>query len=265
MSHMSHMRLEIDGDVATLTLENPPQNRIGDQMVEAFAAAIDQVLASQARALLLRAEGPDFSFGGDITKWPEMDPRQLRAAFDRYMTTFNRFEKLPIPVVAAVQGLCFGGGFELVLRADMIIAADTAQFGHPEQSLGIVTVLGGIYRVAERAGRALASEWALTSERIPAEVLARHGVINRVTPEAELLPTARALVEKAAKGPTRAYAAHKALLRTWAEAGVAAADSAMMDIALPLFETADVREGIPSAVKALREGRPRPAFPFTGR
>jgi enoyl-CoA hydratase/carnithine racemase len=68
------------------------------------------------------------------------------------MSVFNRFERMPLPVVAAVQGLCFGGGLELALRADVIFAASGATFGHPEQTLGIVTLLGGIYRVAERAG-----------------------------------------------------------------------------------------------------------------
>jgi enoyl-CoA hydratase/carnithine racemase len=82
--------------------------------------------------------------------------------------------------VAAIQGLCAGGGLELALRADVVFAGQTARFGHPEQSIGIVTLLGGIYRVAERAGRSRAIEWALTSEQVPAATMERHGVINRV-------------------------------------------------------------------------------------
>jgi enoyl-CoA hydratase/carnithine racemase len=93
----------------------------------------------------------------------------------------------------------------------------------------------------------------------------QHGVVNRVVPDAELEQNARELAERASKGPTRAYAAHKVLLRIWAEAGVAAADSAMFDIAMPLFETEDVRRGIPSAVDALRAGLPRPVLDFQGR
>jgi enoyl-CoA hydratase/carnithine racemase len=181
------------------------------------------------------------------------------------MSLFNRFERLPLPVITAVQGLCFGGGLELATRADIIVAGESARFGHPEQSLGIVTVLGGVYRVAERAGRAFASEWVLTSQRVSAATMMQHGVVNRVVPDAELEQNARELAERASKGPTRAYAAHKALLRIWAEAGVAAADSAMFDIAMPLFETEDVRRGIPSAVDALRAGLPRPVLDFRGR
>jgi enoyl-CoA hydratase/carnithine racemase len=180
------------------------------------------------------------------------------------MNVFNRFERLPIPVVAAIRGLCFGGGFELALRADVILAAANATFGHPEQTLGIVTLLGGIYRVAERAGRARASEWAMTSQPVPAAEMERFGVVNRVVAADDLDQVARSFVQKLAQGPTRAYAAHKALLRIWAVAGVGAADEAMFDIAMPLFETNDVQTGIRSAVDALRAGTPRPALRFNG-
>jgi enoyl-CoA hydratase/carnithine racemase len=262
---MAQLQFASHGPLAVITLHNPVQNRIGDRMVEDLAEMVDLIEAGESRAVLLRAEGPDFSFGGDITNWPEMSQRHLRATFERYMTVFNRFERLPMPVVAAVQGHCFGGGLELAIRADVIIAGEGTRFSHQEQTLGIVTLLGGIYRVAERAGRAFASEWALTSQQVPAATMMQRGVINRVVPDAELDPTARELAELAARGPTRAYAAHKALLRIWAEAGVGAADTAMLDIAMPLFETDDARRGIPSAVAAAKTGRPRPMLDFQGR
>jgi enoyl-CoA hydratase/carnithine racemase len=262
---MSHLTHSIEDRVAKLTLNNPPQNRIDEQMANELAEAVEAVTRSDARVVLLRADGPDFSLGGDIVTWPDMDARELRTLFERYMSTFNRFEQLPLPVIAAVHGLCFGGGFELALRADVIFAAESARFGHPEQSIAIVTLLGGIYRVAERAGRSRAAEWALTSEQVPAEVMAAAGVVNRVIADEELLEEATAFAQRVAKGPTRAYAAHKALLRAWAVGGVAAADDAMFDIALPLFETEDVKTTLPKAVDAFKAGRPRPAFDFQGR
>jgi enoyl-CoA hydratase/carnithine racemase len=137
-------------------------------------------------------------------------------------------------------------------------------FGHPEQSLAIVTVLGGVYRVAERAGRSKAVEWALTSEQVPAAVMERHGVVNRVVPDAELLDQATAFVVRLAAGPTRAHAAHKALLRIWATGGVTAADEAMFDIAMPLFDSKDAKLALPASVEAFLAKQPRPVFPFTG-
>ena len=261
---MSLVSLETDGPLAVISIHNPPQNRINEQMSSELLAAVDAAEAGGSRCVLVTAEGPDFSFGGDIMNWPEMSNRQLRTTFEQYMSAFNRFERLPMPVVAAVQGLCFGGGLELAIRADLIIAGETARFGHPEQSLGIITILGGVYRVAERSGRAFASQWSMTSEQVPAATMMQRGVINMVVPDDELLSSARELAGRLAKGPTAAYAAHKALLRIWAESGVAAADSAMFDIAMPLFETDDVKRGIPSAVNALKAGRPRPPMDFAG-
>lgn len=261
---MTHIRLDIDEGLAMLVLANPPQNRIDTEMVEELAAALEVVEHSEARALLIRAEGPDFSFGGDIEPWPAMTVRELRSSFESYMATFYRFERLPIPTIAAVQGLCFGGGLELAVRADVIIAAEAARFGHPEQSIGIVTLLGGIYRIAERAGRSRAIEWALTSEQVPATVMLDHGVVNRVVSDANLLNEATTFARKLTNGPTRAHAAHKALLRLWATAGIAAADEALLDIAMPLFETEDVQLALKASIDALRAGKPRPTFAFKG-
>jgi enoyl-CoA hydratase/carnithine racemase len=262
---MPHLTCSVADRVATLTLDHPPQNRIDERMADDLAAAIDAVGRSDARAVLLRAAGPDFSYGGDIVTWPDLDARELRTLFERYMSVFNRFERLPLPVIAAVNGLCLGGGFELALRADVIFAGESARFGHPEQSIAIVTLLGGIYRVAERAGRSRAAEWALTSEQVPAAVMAAAGVVNRVVADDAVVHEATAFAQRVAHGPTRAHAAHKALLRAWAVGGVAAADEAMFDIALPLFETEDVRTTLPTAVDAFKAGRPRPALDFHGR
>ncbi|MFH8410219.1 enoyl-CoA hydratase/isomerase family protein [Streptomyces sp. NPDC018019] len=254
-----------DDGIATIVLTNPPQNRIDRQMADELAAAVEDVTRREARVVLLRADGPDFSFGGDIVDWPDLNGAELRALFEHYMSVFNAFERLPVPVVAAVQGQCSGGGFELALRADVILAGESAHFGHPEQTLGIVTLLGGIYRAAERAGRARAAEWALTSQPVPAHTMANAGVVNRVLPDSTLLQEATAFAQKLAKGPTRAHTAHKALLRAWAAGGTAAADEAMLDIAMPLFATEDAKAGLASAIAAFKAGTPRPELDFQGR
>ncbi|KOV58127.1 enoyl-CoA hydratase/isomerase family protein [Streptomyces sp. MMG1121] len=261
----SHLTFSVEDSIATVVLQNPPQNRIDEQMATELAEAVKTMTRSDARAVLLRANGPDFSFGGAFVDWPDTDVHELRALFERYMSVFNEFERLPLPVVAAVQGLRFGGGFELALRADVIFAGESAHFGHPEQTLGLVTLLGGIHRVAESAGRARAAECALTSERVSASTMAAAGVVARVVPDGVLLKEATAFAQKLAQGPTRAHAAHKALLRAWAVGGIAAADEAMFDIALPLFETEDTRAGLASAVKAFTAGEPRPTLDFRGR
>jgi enoyl-CoA hydratase/carnithine racemase len=148
---MASIRLSFDGAVAILTLSAPRNNRFGVEMVDEMDRAIDEIGAREARAIVLCADGPDFCHGGDIVPWANLQPREINDIFKRYMTVFNRLERLPIPVIAAVQGLCNGGGWELALRADILFASENARFSHSEQTVAFVTVVGGVYRVAERA------------------------------------------------------------------------------------------------------------------
>ncbi|MGT2455390.1 enoyl-CoA hydratase/isomerase family protein [Cupriavidus basilensis] len=261
---MKHLDLSLDGALATVTLSNPPQNRLGIQMLEELEGALATISDSGVRALLIRANGPDFSFGGDIMPWAGMTTGNLRSLFQRYMAVFNRIESLPCPTVAAVQGTCFGGGFELILRCDIILATSSARFSHPEQSLGITTLIGGVYRVAERAGRGFAAELAFTSDPVDAQTLHQRGVVNHVVDEGALEQEATELARRLAKGPTRAHAAHKAMLRLWALGGVQAADEAIFDIQMPLFETEDTKRGLQSAMDALSKGVKRPVLDFEG-
>jgi enoyl-CoA hydratase/carnithine racemase len=91
---MSHVTSENEGSLAVITLDNPPQNTIGVRLVGELAAVIETVEAGNFRAVLLRAKGQDFSFGGDFISWPDLSPRQLRATLENYMMIFNRFERL---------------------------------------------------------------------------------------------------------------------------------------------------------------------------
>ncbi|MGZ7459958.1 hypothetical protein ACXPVS_25395 [Pseudomonas sp. Ma2-10] len=83
--------------MATIILDRSLQNRIDDQIVDELATAVSAIERSDARVVLVRAAGESFSFGGDITSWPDDTPRQLRARFEGYMDVFNRFERLPLP------------------------------------------------------------------------------------------------------------------------------------------------------------------------
>ena len=118
---MAHLTHTIENGLAVIVLDNPPENRLSSQMFSELSSALSVIGSSEARALLMRAEGENFSLGGDIVPWPEMSSRELRSLLETYMVCVNQFERLSIPTVAAVQGRCFGGGFELALRADVNI------------------------------------------------------------------------------------------------------------------------------------------------
>jgi len=262
---MPHLTYRIDGPIATITLNNPPQNRLTIELTASLEDAVAAISESAARVLVIEAEGPDFSWGGDITFWPGAETGYLRSFFERFLTVVNRLERLPIPTIAAVQGFCLGGGFEIALRCDIIIAERSAQFGHPEQTLAVTTLLGGVYRVAERAGRAFAADMAFTSAKVPAEEMQRRGVVNQVVDDGGLRDAFAAYATKMATGPTKAHAAHKALLRIWALGGVQAADEALMDISIPLFDSDDTQRALHSAVDSLAKGVPRPTLDFHNR
>jgi enoyl-CoA hydratase/carnithine racemase len=262
---MEFIDVEVRSRVGRITLRRPPDNRFHRPMVEEFDQALDEIISADARALVLAGDGPDFCHGGDIVPWEKLSPGEWTAQLGRYLQVFDRIEQLPIPVVAAVQGLCNGGALELVLRADILFAGKLARFSHSEQTLGLVTALGGTQRMADRVGRNLAYEWALTSEEVPAEVLQRHGVVNRLVDEVDLLSEATRFAEKLAKGPTLAHGAHKALLRTWANGGVAGADLVMPDLVMPLLKSDDWKFGLKAGIVAYVAGKPREERDFEGR
>ena len=95
---MAHLSLSFDGAVAILTLSGPLNNRFGVEVVDDLYNAIDELIAKEARAVLLCADGPDFSHGGDVLPWPNLEAREIKSIFERYMDGFNRLERLPIPV-----------------------------------------------------------------------------------------------------------------------------------------------------------------------
>src|SRR5262249_16406023 len=149
---MAHLRYAIENDLATVILNNPPQNRLSAEMLDELAHGLDGISQSTARALLLRADGPDFSCGGDIVPWPEASISQLRTLFERYMSVFNQFERLAMPTVAVVQGRCLGGGLELAVRAGGVFSRPVPPFGPPGKTPCIVTLLGGGFPIPCGAG-----------------------------------------------------------------------------------------------------------------
>ena len=119
---MAYLTLSFDDAVAILTLNSPLNNRFGVEVIDDLDNAIDEAHREGSARGSSCADGPDFCPpGGDVLPWPNLEGGEIKAIFERYMDGFNRLERLPIPVIAAVQGLCNGGGFELALRADIFV------------------------------------------------------------------------------------------------------------------------------------------------
>ena len=192
-------RLERDGDLGVLVIDNPPLNLFDAEMVRDILAALDAT--EGCRALLVRAEGKYFTGGVDVNAFKglsESDGTQLTADL---LAITHRMEELPFPTLASVQGLCLTAGLELSLACDMIWAAESAQFGLVEAVIGLTPLMGGTQRVAERAGPARARELVMSGGLYDAATLERWNVVNRVLADEDLAASSVRFAQRLAAGP----------------------------------------------------------------
>jgi enoyl-CoA hydratase/carnithine racemase len=235
------------GALGIVTLDDPPLNLIGEEVIADLIKAISEIEESAGlRAVLLRGEGDVFSAGANVRLFAGLGAEQMRPLVDSFLRLGDRIEALPFPTLAAVHGTCMAGGLELALFCDLIWAAEDTTLGLPETTLGIVPLAGGVERVAARAGLGRARTIALAGGLHTAADFAAWGVIDRVLPATDLREKAERFARRLADGPTLAYAAVKELTRAYAQRGIAAADALLLDAAVGLFDTADARNGIQS-------------------
>ena len=241
---MDKVRFEISGSLGILTLTNPPLNLFSGEVIEDLRAVVDHIQQTPLRALLVRAEGKIFSGGADVSIFQGRTPSEARARFTSHLRLIAELEELPFPTVAAVHGLCLAAGLELALACDLIWAAASARFGQVEASIGTTTLLGGVQRLAERAGPSRAREIIYTADQYDAATFERWNIVNRVVPDDAFAAQTRAFAERLASGPTLAYAAGKKIVRAYLESGVRAADMVVDQVAPPLFDSEDMRAGV---------------------
>ena len=236
----------LDGPVAVVTMNYRPYNLMNLEFTEQLIYALGWVRGSGARAAILRSGLRHFSAGADLDGmldaagggegtlgWPILE--MLRA-----------FDEVPIPLVAAVHGNCLGGGLEMALACDLIIATESAKIGSVEGTVGLHPLAGGIQRLTQRAGAARAKEMALLGRRYDARTLERWNVINRVVADEQLDQAVATVARELAGGPTVAQAATKALVTIAINDGVGAADQAMAELQKPIFLSEDFRTGVAS-------------------
>ena len=158
---MQTIRFERDNAVGRIILANPPFNRLDLRFSECLRQAVHDASESDVRVVLIKAEGPHFSFGGEVREWPGKDINWFRTFVAEVNLSYRAIEALRVPTIAAVQGVAFGGGFELALNCDFIVAAANAVFRCVEVTTGMLPIAGALQRLAERIGRGRASRFAM--------------------------------------------------------------------------------------------------------
>ncbi|WP_086789952.1 enoyl-CoA hydratase/isomerase family protein [Crossiella equi] len=196
--------------LAVLTIDAPPLNLYTRQLQEKLLAAVAELEATPARALLMRAEGKLVSGGVDVRLFDEQaDSAAAKQLFDEMLDLPDRLAALPFPTVFAAHGLCLTWAFE-------------------------------------RAGVARAKEFVYTGDRYPAAVLHTWGVVNQVLPAEGFAEAAHTFATRLAAGPTKAHAATKQVLAHYERGGVAEANAHVTTIAAGLFDTEDLRGAVRS-------------------
>ncbi len=195
---------EKEGAIGILKINRPKSlNALNPATVKEISSCLDEIQQDGSiRCLIVTGEGDRaFVAGADISAMVTMTATEGHAFSALGLGVMRKLETLPIPVIAAVNGFALGGGTELALACDLIIAADKAKFGQPEINLGIIPGFGGTQRLARRIGLPHARELIYSGDMIDADTAFRMGLANKVVPLAELLNEAKALAHKLASKP----------------------------------------------------------------
>ena len=249
--------LEKDKATAIITISREKAlNALNSQVMDELSQAIDVVKADKdIRALIITGAGRAFVAGADIGVQSVFDVREGRQWGRRGSAVFREIELLQIPTIAAVGGFALGGGCELALSCDMIVADEKAKFGQPEVSLGITPGFSGTQRLPRRIGTAKAKEMIFTGRMIDAYEADRIGLINKIAESGKLMDEAKTLAESCIKNAPAALRYAKACIDRGMQTDIDTAIAIENELFAMCFATEDQKEGM----KAFLEKR-KPVF-----
>ncbi len=175
---------EVDGPIGTITLSRPgKRNSMTQKMFRELGLAVEEAAGQKGlRVLVVKGDGKTFCAGDDLAELVAMDAVEVRNFLIRAQGTFTHLEALPIPVVAAVEGHALGGGLELALACDLIVASSGAVMGLPETNLGVIPGLGGTIRLPRRVGLGRAKELVYSGRMVQADEAKTIGLVEDVYP-----------------------------------------------------------------------------------
>ena len=201
MNAYEFIETSIEDSVALIELNRPRQlNSLNRKMVRELVEAMEGFdRDDQVRVIVLAGKGRAFSAGADIDEMTNDDSISLELL--NQFADWDRLALIKKPIIGAVKGFVFGGGFELALCCDVLITASGTEFSFPEVGLGVMPGAGGTQRLTKLAGRTKALEWLWTGERISAEAALKYGVINKIVAPELLMEECMKFANRLAKQP----------------------------------------------------------------
>lgn len=192
------------GDVEVLTIARPAAlNALNSAFFNEFNTYLDDIVANEPfKVLIITGEGKAFVAGADIAEMVDLSPTEAKGFSEKGQETFHRLEKLPIPVIAAINGYALGGGCELAMACDIRLASTKAVFGLPEVTLGLIPGYAGTMRLPRLIGLGNALKCMLTGDPLVAEDALRYGLVQELTESDQLMEVALKMAQKiASRGP----------------------------------------------------------------
>ncbi len=248
-SQDSPVRLAAFGRVLEITLDRPKANAIDAATSKALGAAFQQLQNDASLSVgIITGGGPRFfSAGWDLKAAAEGEAPDADQGIGGF-AGLTEYWGLTKPVIAAVNGLALGGGFELALAADMILASEQAEFALTEASIGLIADSGGVIRLPRRLPRAVAMEMIMTARSITPQELERWGMVNKVVPADQLMQEAHALAERVAANAPLSLQAIKEIDRATEGMSEEQAFATMRQSDLPayrkVYDSQDATEGL---------------------
>ena len=253
MSQFENILLEeIKPNIYCLTVNRPKVlNALNKETIQEMAAALEIVAQdSAARVLFLTGSGEkSFVAGADISQMQDLDGLQGKKFGELALRTFRRLETLDVPVIALVNGYALGGGCELALSCDFMLAAENAKFGQPEVGLGVTPGFGGTQRLPRLVGKGVAMEMLVSGRMLDASEALQRGLVNHVYPQAQLLEEGLKLADKICHNGPTAVKLTKELVQRGLDMDLENACAMESDLFGLSFSTSEQTEGMTAFVE----------------
>lgn len=237
---------EANEGIGKITINRPEVlNALNYQVLEEIDAALDQIIADEnIKVLIITGTGRAFIAGADIATQAVMNLDEALKWGEYGSGLFRKLEQLPIPTIASINGFALGGGCELAMACDIMIASDKAKFGQPETGLGITPGFSGTQRLLRKVGKAKAKELIFTGDMIKADEALAIGLINKVVPHDELENETNAMASKISKNAPVAVRYAKKIINQGAEVNIDSAIKIENSYFGMCFATEDQKEGM---------------------
>jgi enoyl-CoA hydratase len=198
---MEYLKWSFEERIATISIQRPPANALSSGLLKEISSVLDEIEPNEEiRVVVIHGDGRFFSAGADIKEFTEVQSEEEFSKLGEYgQNLFERMEKFPKPIIAAIHGAALGGGLELAMACHFRLVTENAKLGLPELQLGLIPGFAGSQRLPKFVGAARAAEMLFTSDPITGMEAVQYGLANHAYPENELMENAYKIARKIAK------------------------------------------------------------------